>query len=140
MSSNLFESYQTKPLISYFEKLYHWFIYILLYVVCQRELSSKNKIYFALLAITIGLFAEGAFVAKAIFLSGRLRTYGTIGQSNELALFFSCYFLIPLILFFPEKRMFYKLFYLFVVFISPFLGHFIIYFLIIWLIELSLHL
>lgn len=106
--SKIYYTHQTLPLFEYFEKLYRWFIYILLYIVYKRELSSKNRIYYALIAIAIGVCAEGIFVAKALILSDRFRTYGTIGQPNELALFFSCYILVQLLFFIHEKRFSYK--------------------------------
>jgi len=103
LSTLLFE-YQILPLKDYFTKLYRWFLFIFLYFIFRRELNSKNKIILALGALSLGLFLEGAFVFKAVTLSGRLRAYGTIGQSNELSQFFSSYLIVPLALLLYEKK------------------------------------
>lgn len=116
--SRLVYTHQTLPLISYFEKLYRWFIFIFLYFVYKRELTTKEKVYYALFALSIGVLAEAAYVVKALMLSGRLRTYGTIGQSNELALFFGCYLLIQVLFFLHVKKLIYKLFFLASIFLS----------------------
>jgi len=110
ISSTTLYDYQSYPLIDYFIKLKRWFIFVFLYFIYAREITTKKRIYYTLLALTAGLFIEGSYVLKAMILAGRLRTYGTIGNANELAQFFSSYFLIPLVLLLYKKKISYKLF------------------------------
>lgn len=109
--STILYEHQTLPLIKYFEKMWRWLLYIFLYFVCRRELVTKKMIIYALTAISIGLFIEGGFVLKAYVLAGRLRSYGTFANSNELAQFFSSYFLVSVALLLFEKRLIHKLFF-----------------------------
>jgi len=116
--SNVVYGYQSLPLIDYFIKLKRWFMFIFLYFLYKHELTTRKKIKYALMAMAIGIFLEGVFVVKAVFLSGRWRAYGTIGQANELGQFFSTYFLIPLILLIHERGIIKKIFFSIIIVLS----------------------
>ena len=112
ITSTVLYDHQTLPLIKYFEKCWRWFIYIFLYFIYKRELTTKKMITYALIGVVAGLFIEGAFVLKAFIISGRLRSYGTLMNPNELAQFFSSYYLLLFVMLLYEKRKDYKIFFL----------------------------
>lgn len=110
ITSKLFYSHQVNDWMYYFTAAWRWFIYIFLYFVYKKELKSREEINNILLCIVAGLFLEGLIIFKEVAVTGRARAYGTYFNPNELAQFFSSYFLITIICFFNVKKMTLKAF------------------------------
>jgi len=84
-----------------------WFTFMLLFFIFRHGVKSRKLLEDCLFMIALGVILEGLYVVKEDLLTSHGRTYGTLGNENDLGAFFAAYFPVG-VFFLLESKEIYK--------------------------------
>jgi len=85
-----------------------WYTFILLYFIYRNGVKTRKHLESCVFMIVLGVILEGLFVVREDLLTSRGRTYGSLGNENDLGAFFAAYFPIGIFFFLDSEKRYKK--------------------------------